>query len=179
MHASGPPDCGLCVAVDVHDLSTGGARAAAAPAADAAFAPVLAGRNAAVPRAAPCRPGVFSLPEPPPRRAVLAGLSGPGLLAADGYADLDLDSRPGLGAHVHAESGVPGDRVATSRFRTATHPVPVQRGSSVRPLFVTAAGMPRRRRRGPSPAYGRPVPATRRAAPRRHPSREQVRPQPS
>ena len=32
--------------------------------------------------------------------------------------------------------------VAKSRFRTATHAVPVARGSSVRPLFVTAAGMP-------------------------------------
>ena len=32
--------------------------------------------------------------------------------------------------------------VAKSRFRTATHAVPVLRGSSARPLFVTAAGMP-------------------------------------
>jgi deoxyinosine 3'endonuclease (endonuclease V) len=32
--------------------------------------------------------------------------------------------------------------VAKSRFRTATHAVPVVRGSAVRPLFVTAAGMP-------------------------------------
>ena len=32
--------------------------------------------------------------------------------------------------------------VARSRLRTATHAVPVLRGSSARPLFVTAAGMP-------------------------------------
>ena len=32
--------------------------------------------------------------------------------------------------------------VAKSRFRTATHAVPVLRGSSARPLYVTAAGMP-------------------------------------
>ena len=32
--------------------------------------------------------------------------------------------------------------MAKSRFRTATHAVPVARGSSARPLFVTAAGMP-------------------------------------
>jgi hypothetical protein len=64
--------------VDVHYLSTGGARAAAVPAGGAAFAPVLAGRTAAVPRAAPCRPGEFSLRELPPLRAVLAGLSGLG-----------------------------------------------------------------------------------------------------
>ena len=33
--------------------------------------------------------------------------------------------------------------VAKSRFGTATHGVPVVGGSSARPLFVTAAGMPR------------------------------------
>ena len=32
--------------------------------------------------------------------------------------------------------------VAKSRFRTATHAVPVVRGSSARPLFVTSCGMP-------------------------------------
>lgn len=32
--------------------------------------------------------------------------------------------------------------MAKTRFRTATHAVPVLRGSSARPLFVTAAGMP-------------------------------------
>jgi deoxyribonuclease V len=32
---------------------------------------------------------------------------------------------------------------AKSRFRTATHAVPVVRGSSARPLFATAAGLPR------------------------------------
>jgi hypothetical protein len=35
-----------------------------------------------------------------------------------------------------------GCRPAKSRFRTATHAVPVVRGSSLRPLFITAAGMP-------------------------------------
>ena len=33
--------------------------------------------------------------------------------------------------------------VAKSAFRTATHAVPVLRGASTRPLYVTAAGMPR------------------------------------
>ena len=32
--------------------------------------------------------------------------------------------------------------VAKSAFRTATHAIPVLRGSSARPVFVTAAGMP-------------------------------------
>ena len=61
----------------------------------------------------------------------------------DGYADLDPGGRPGLGAHAHAEFGIPVIGVAKSRFRTATHAVPVVRGSSGRPLFVTAAGISR------------------------------------
>jgi deoxyribonuclease V len=76
------------------------------------------------------------------RCAVLADLSGLGLLVTEGYADLDPDGRPGLGAPVHAESGTQVTEAATSWFRTATHAVTIQRGSSPRALFVTAAGMP-------------------------------------
>ena len=138
----GHPDCGVCAAVDVHYLATGGARAAAVLAADAAFACVLAERTAVVPWVPPCRPGEFCLRELPPLRAVPDDLSGLGLLVVDGYADLDPGGRPGLGAHAHAEFGIPVIGVAKSRFRTVTHAAPVQRGSSARPLFVTAAGMP-------------------------------------
>jgi deoxyribonuclease V len=65
-----------------------------------------------------------------------------GLLVVDGYADLDPGGRPGLGARAHAEFGIPVIGVAKSRFRTATHAVPLVRGSSARPLFVTSCGMP-------------------------------------
>jgi deoxyribonuclease V len=111
-------------------------------AADAVFAHVLAERTAVVPRVPPYRPGDFYLRELPPLRVVLEDLSGLGLLVVDGYADLDPSGRPGLGARAHAEFGIPVIGVAKSRFRTATHALPVVRGSSVRPLFVTAAGMP-------------------------------------
>jgi len=57
METGGHPDCGVCAAVDVHYLSTGGARAAAVPAADAAFAHVLAERAAVVSRVRAYRPG--------------------------------------------------------------------------------------------------------------------------
>ena len=51
---------------------------------------------------------------------------------------------PGLGAHAHAEFGVPVIGVAKTVFRTATHAVPVLRGRNAsRPLYVTAAGMSR------------------------------------
>jgi deoxyribonuclease V len=143
METRGCLDCGRYAAVDVHYLKTGGARAAAVLAADAAFTQVLVTRTAVVSRVPPYRPGEFYLRELPPLRAVLDGLSGLGLLVVDGYADLDPDGRPGLGAHAHAEFGVPVIGVAKSRFRTATHAVPVLRGTSARPLFVTAAGMPR------------------------------------
>jgi deoxyribonuclease V len=142
METGGRPDCGVCVAVDVHYLRTDGARAAAVLAADAAFAHVLAERTAVVPRVQPYRPGEFYLRELPPLSAVLEDLSELGLLVVDGYADLDPAGRPGLGARAHAEFGIPVIGVAKTRFRTATHAVPVVRASSVRPLFVTASGMP-------------------------------------
>jgi deoxyribonuclease V len=142
METGGHPDRGVCAAVDVHYLSTGGARAAAVLAADAAFAHGMAERTALVPRVAPDRPGEFYLRELPPLRAVLADLDELGLLVVDGYADLDPAGRPGLGARAHAEFGIPVIGVAKSRFRTATHAVAVVRGSSARPLCVTAAGMP-------------------------------------
>jgi deoxyribonuclease V len=131
------------VAVDVHYLSSGDARAAAVVAADARFCEVVAERAEVLGEVLPYRAGEFYLRELPPIRAVLSGLSGLGLLVVDGYADLDPDGRPGLGAHAHAEFGIPVIGVAKSAFRTATHAVPVLRGTSARPLFVTAAGMPR------------------------------------
>ena len=88
METGGHPDFGVCAAVDVHYRSTGGARAAAVLAADAAFAHVLAERTALVPRVPPYRPGQFSLRELPPLRAVLEDLSGLGLLVVDGTPTL-------------------------------------------------------------------------------------------
>ena len=142
MDTGGHPDFGVCAAMGVHYPSTGGARAAAVLATDAAFAHVLAERTAIIAQVPACRPGEFYRRELPPLQAVLYGLSGLGLLVIDGYADLDPSGRTGLGAHAHAEFAIPVIGVARSRFRTATHAVPVVRGSSVRPLFVTAAGMP-------------------------------------
>jgi deoxyribonuclease V len=59
----------------------------------------------------------------------------------DGYVDLDPGGRPGLGARVFAEFGIPVVGVAKTAFRTATHAAEVFRGQSSRPLYVTAAGM--------------------------------------
>jgi deoxyribonuclease V len=129
-------------AADVHYPRSGAARAAAVVAADAAFSAVLAEHTATVPAVMPYRPGEFFLRELPPLRAVLRHVRGLSLVVVDGYVDLDAGGRPGLGAHVRAEFGVPVIGVAKTPFRTATHAVPVLRGRSARPLFVTAAGMP-------------------------------------
>jgi deoxyribonuclease V len=141
MGTGGRPESGVCAAI-VHYLRTGGARAAAVLAAGAAVAHVLAGRTATAPEVAPGRPGRFCLREVPPRRAVPGDLRGLGLLVAGGYAGLDPGGRPGLGARADAGFGIAVIGVAKSGSGTATHAVPVVRGSAVRPLFVTAVGMP-------------------------------------
>ena len=91
----------------------------------------------------PYQPSEFCLRELPPLRAVLAAaLPDVELLIVDGYVDLDPSGRPGLGAHAQREFGVPVIGVAKTRFATATHAIPVIRGQSARPLFVTSAGLP-------------------------------------
>ena len=142
MQAGKRPSGGVFVAVDVHYLPCGGARAAAVVAADATFGHLLAGRTGQVAKVAPYRSGQFYLRELPPLHAVLDGLDGMTLLIVDGYADLNPAGRAGLGAYAHAEFGVPVIGVAKTAFRAATHAVPVVRGErSARPLYVTAAGM--------------------------------------
>jgi deoxyribonuclease V len=135
-------DDAVAAAVDVCYLPGGGARAGAALAADTQFTAVVAERSAVVAEVAPYEPGGFYRRELPPIRAVLEGLAGLRLLIVDGYVDLDPGGRMGLGAHAHAEFGVPVVGVAKTRFAAATHAVAVLRGGSARPLFVTAAGLP-------------------------------------
>ena len=134
---------GAFAAADVHYLRSGGARAAAVLAAGPGFGEIVSERTALLGEVAPYRPGEFYLRELPALRAVLAGLGELALLVVDGYADLDPAGRPGLGAHAHEEFGVPVIGVAKTAFRTATHAIPVLRGASARPLYITAAGMAR------------------------------------
>jgi deoxyribonuclease V len=125
----------------VHYLDDGGARAAMVAAADRRFSQVLRTRTAMVSAVDPYRPGEFYRRELPPLRAVIPAADELALIVVDGYVDLDPDGRPGLGAHVHAEFGVPVVGVAKTPFGTATHAARVLRGLSSRPLYVTAAGM--------------------------------------
>jgi deoxyribonuclease V len=129
-------------AVDVHYPASGGARAALVLAGDRAFSQIIAEQTVFVAQVAPYVPGQFFRRELPPLRAVLAGVTGIELLVIDGYVDLAPDGRPGLGAYLHAELGVPVIGVAKTPFAAAAHAVPVLRGHATRPLYVTAAGIP-------------------------------------
>jgi deoxyribonuclease V len=129
-------------AIDVHYPDSGGARSALVVAAQPAFPTIVEERVCWLEEAAPYEPGSFYKRELPAIHAVLAGVAPLELLVVDGYVDLDPDGRPGLGAHVHDELGIPVIGVAKTAFRTATHAAEVHRGGAVKPLFVTAAGLP-------------------------------------
>jgi deoxyribonuclease V len=131
----------LFVAVDVHYLDESAARAAVVAACDQRFSAIAWTDTAVVPVDTAYWPGEFYRRELPPLRAVIPRSEALALIVVDGYADLDTAGRPGLGAYVHAEFGVPVIGVAKTSFRTATHAALVLRGRSGRPLHVTAAGM--------------------------------------
>jgi deoxyinosine 3'endonuclease (endonuclease V) len=140
-------------------------------AADARFCEVVAERTEDVAEVLPYRPGEFYLRELPPIRMVLSGLSGLsglGLLVADGYADLDPGGRPGLGAYAHAEFGIPVIGVAKTAFRTASHARARAPWNFGAPVVRHRGRDAPQRSSGASAAHGRTAPAARRGTPRRH-----------
>jgi deoxyribonuclease V len=60
-------------------------------------------------------------------------------MVVDGYVWL-ADCVPGLGGHLHAAVGGVVVGVAKTKFAGCTSAVPVYRGASRSPLYVTAAG---------------------------------------
>jgi deoxyribonuclease V len=129
-------------AVDVHYPATGGATAALIIAREQTFAQIKEEVVVRLEHVQPYQPGRFYLRELPPIAAVLAATRRLDLLVIDGYVDLDPAGTPGLGFHVYKHSGIPVIGVAKAEFRTATHSIPVTRGTATKPLFVTAAGLP-------------------------------------
>ncbi len=90
---------------------------------------------------APYEPGRFYVRELPHIHAALMLLSAPpDVIVVDGYVWLGPE-RPGLGAHLHAALGgvTPVVGVAKTAFAGA-EAIEVLRGTSARPLFVTATG---------------------------------------
>lgn len=91
----------------------------------------------------PYEPGAFYRRELPCLLAVLAQTTpAPDTILIDGYVWLGPDRRPGLGERLYGALGrtVPVIGVAKTAFAD-TPAVPVLRGGSARPLWVTAAGM--------------------------------------
>jgi deoxyribonuclease V len=88
--------------------------------------------------AADYRPGAFYQRELPFLEAVLARLPEAGVVIVDGYVWLGPE-RAGLGWHLHARRGGVVVGVAKTAFPGA-EAIPVLRGGSRRPLFVTAIG---------------------------------------
>jgi deoxyribonuclease V len=73
----------------------------------------------------------------------VGSIAGLGLLVVDGYADLDPDGRPGLGAQCARRVRHPRDRHSQDRI---PHRHSCRTGAAedlARPVFVTAAGMRR------------------------------------
>jgi deoxyribonuclease V len=68
-------------------------------------------------------------------------------LVIDGYVWLDANHLPGLGGHLFSSLGrsIPVIGIAKTRYRNDTWSIPVLRGESRRPLFVTSAGIQARR----------------------------------
>ncbi|MBK4349058.1 endonuclease V [Lacisediminihabitans changchengi] len=96
---------------------------------------------------APYRSGAFFERELPSLVAAVDELerraADVGCLVVDGYVFLDADARPGLGWHLWHHYGgryaVVG--IAKTAFSGNASAVPVTRGRSIRPLFVTAIGV--------------------------------------
>jgi deoxyribonuclease V len=131
----------MFAAADVHYPPFGGARAALVLASDATFSTIVAEKTAFIEHVAPYQPGEFYRRELPPLRALVTAVDALDLLIIDGYATLDPDGRPGLGAYAHDEFAVPVIGVAKTRFVSAVHAIPVFRGNATRPLYVTSAGV--------------------------------------
>ena len=93
----------------------------------------------------PYEPGHFYKRELPCLMAVLERAVDPlEAVVVDGYVWLDERMSPGLGARLHEalRRVVPVIGVAKTAFKSAAPvSVPVARGTSSRPLFVTAAGV--------------------------------------
>ncbi|MGL6074401.1 MAG: endonuclease V [Fimbriiglobus sp.] len=93
-----------------------------------------------VPSVADYVPGEFFRRELPCLLAVLATGPRADLILVDGYVWLAGET-PGLGAYLQAEVGGVVVGVAKTRFASCTSAVPVCRGESHSPLYVTAVGL--------------------------------------
>ena len=90
------------------------------------------------------RPGHFYERELPVLRSLLGQVEQSlTTVVIDGYVWLGSEAEKGLGAHLYEalERTVPVVGVAKTAFKGSGFAVPVKRGDTTRPLYVTAVGM--------------------------------------
>ncbi len=129
---------------DVDYRTPDGARAACVVASAWSDAASCEERYVDIETVAPYRPGAFYERELPCLLAVLASVTTPyRMVVVDGYVDLDAKGTPGLGARLFEALGgrIPIVGVAKTAFRGATFATSVLRGSSRKPLYLTARGI--------------------------------------
>ena len=94
---------------------------------------------------APYEPGAFYKRELPCILAVLqqVDLSQVDAIVVDGYVFIGDDGRKGLGSHLYdaLQGAVPVIGLAKTRFHQSNKAIPVFRGESRNPLFVSAVGI--------------------------------------
>jgi deoxyribonuclease V len=88
-------------------------------------------------------PGAFYKRELPLLLSIISDFGQPiEVIVVDGYVWLDANGLPGLGGHLFSTLGgrIPVVGIAKTRYQNDTWSIPVLRGDSRRPLFITSAG---------------------------------------
>ena len=137
----------MILALDVAYTSDAQGYAVALAFAEWAAAVPAATYTALVSPIAAYEPGAFYKRELPCLLAVLAqvDLGKVNCIVVDGYVTLGAEERPGLGQHLYKALGcrIPVVGVAKTRFAgVAPQVVPVLRGQSQNPLYITSVGLP-------------------------------------
>ncbi len=127
-------------AADVHYDDRGAAKAALVVCNELTFSVATSEHIADISPTEPYESGALFKRELPGILAVLDLGPHLDLLVVDGYATLDPEGRPGLGARASEELRIPVVGIAKTRFLPATHAMEVLRGKATRPLYVTSAG---------------------------------------
>jgi deoxyribonuclease V len=140
-----PPSSDSCplVIVDV-DYRDSHAIAAAVVAQSFESSVVLETQIAKIDRIEAYRPGSFFERELPCILGVLQSIQiSYRCVVIDGYVELDENGRPGLGGHLYDRlpKGIAVIGIAKTAFHGSSFAIPVLRGKSQKPLFVTARGI--------------------------------------
>ncbi len=133
----------MIAAVDVHYLDAGATAAGVLFSRWASERPAVELREL-IEEVEPYEPGSFYRRELPCLLKLLRAVKQQvETIIVDGYVWLGPGNRPGLGAHLYKalDEQIPVIGVAKSPFKGAVNAQPILRGRSLKPLYVTAAGV--------------------------------------